>query len=107
MLLLAGKSLCETRLEDTEFNKTYSVFTNDEVEARYLITTSMIERIKNLNIDSEIYFYENKMVILSNTKDLFSISPKSDIRDFKAMYATIDEIFSLVDYLKLDQKIGL
>lgn len=107
VLLLAGKSLCETRLEDTEFNKTYSVFTNDEVEARYLITTSMIERIKNLNIDSEIYFYENKMVILSNTKDLFSISPKSDIRDFKAMYATIDEIFSLVDYLKLDQKIGL
>ena len=67
----------------------------------------MIERIKELNIKSKIYFYENKLIILSDTRDLFSISPKSGFIDFKIMHATIDEIFSLVDHLKLDQKIGL
>jgi hypothetical protein len=40
--------LKHTTLEDVVFEKKYDVFTNDEVEARYLLTTSFMEKLTNM-----------------------------------------------------------
>ena len=43
-------ALSLTKLEDIEFNDKYDIYTDDEVEARYLITPSFMQRLKNMKI---------------------------------------------------------
>ena len=70
--------LRHTTLEDVMFEKNFDVYTNDEVEARYLITPSFMERLNNMKTVFEACsvscaFYENYLLIGLNTCDLFSI----------------------------------
>lgn len=44
----ANKNLEIVRLEDPEFDNNYNVYSDDQVEARYLITPSFMERIKHI-----------------------------------------------------------
>lgn len=106
-----------TELEDPEFNKKYDVYTNDEVDARYLITPSFMERLKKMKTafsanKAECAFYGNYLIIaLHTSKDLFSlcslIKRIDDNRQFFEMYEEIVSIIKLIDHFKLDQKIGL
>ena len=41
-------NLEEVRLENIEFCKNYRVFSMDQIESRYLLTTSFMERFKNI-----------------------------------------------------------
>ena len=36
------------KLEDIYFNKQFNVYSDDEVETRYLLTTAFMERLSNL-----------------------------------------------------------
>ena len=104
-------------LEDTNFNKKYDVFTDDEVEARYLITPSFMERLNNIKMTFHANkiscsFYENYLLLgLHTKKDLFSIGslikPVNDEKQFFQMFEEILSIIQLIDHFKLDQKIGL
>lgn len=106
-----------TELEDVEFNKKYDVFTNDEVDARYLITPSFMERLKNMKIAFKANgvscaFFGNFLIIaLSTRKDIFSIcslvKPIDDKKQYFQMYEEILSIIKLIDHFKLNQKIGL
>ena len=99
------------------FEKNFDVFTNDEVDARYLITPTFMERIKNLELafkadKIKCAFYNKWLIIaLSTKKDLFSIcsltKPICDNNQYFQMYEEIESIIKLIDYFKLDQKIGL
>ena len=118
MLHISPKSgLKRTEFEDPEFNKKFDVFTNDAVDARYLITTSFMERLKNIKTafkakDISCAFYkECFMLALSTNKDLFSICSLvkkiDDAEQYLQMYSEIESIIALIDHFKLDQNIGL
>ena len=112
-----GTSLEKAGLEDPKFEKIFEVFTNDQVEARYLLTTSFMERLLDLNDVFEgkgiqCSFYEKTLLItIPSDKDLFeagSIFKREDfIDDAKALLKEMNLIFSVIDILKLDQDIGL
>ena len=108
--------LRHTILEDLNFEKKFDVYTNDEVEARYLITPSFMERLNNMKTVFEACsvscaFYENYLLIGLNTCDLFSIGnlnvPLDDANQYFKMYDEILSIMKLIDHFKLDQKTGL
>lgn len=109
--------LHHTELEDLEFNKKFDVYTNDEVEARYLITPSFMERLKNVRtaFNADKYtcaFYDSSLIIaLSTNKDLFSlcslIKPIDDKKQFYQMYEEMESIMKLIEHFKVNQKIGL
>ncbi len=109
--------LVHTELEDTVFEKKYDVFTDDEVEARYLITPSFMERLNKMKIAfsadkvSCAFWDKYLLVALHTRKDLFSLcsllKPVNDGKQFFTMFEEILSIIKLIDYFKLDEKIGL
>ena len=112
-----SSTLHRTELEDVEFNKKFDVFTNDEVDARYLITPSFMERLKSMKTafrasSVSCAFYGNLLIVaLPTNKDLFSIcslvKPIDDSKQYFQMYEEIVSIIKLIDHFKLNQKIGL
>lgn len=110
-------NLKHTTLEDVVFEKKFDVFTDDEVEARYLITPSFMERLNNMKTAFSAdrvscAFYDKYLLVgLHTSKDLFSIcSLKEPVNDGKQFFTMFEEILSmikLIDHFKLNQKIGL
>ncbi len=110
-------ALRHTTLEDVVFEKKFDVYTDDEVEARYLITPSFMERLNNMKVAFDAdkvscAFYEQYLfVALHTSKDLFSlcslIKPVNDGKQFFQMFEEILSIIKLIDHFKLDQKIGM
>ena len=110
-------NLKHTTLEDVVFEKKFDVFTDDEVEARYLITPSFMERLNNMKTAFSAdrvscAFYDKYLLVgLHTSKDLFSIcSLKEPVKDGKQFFTMFEEILSiikLIDHFKLNQKIGL
>ncbi len=109
--------LRHTTLEDVQFEKKFDVFTNDEVDARYLITPTFMERLKAMKTAFKAdkircAFYGNLLLVgLSTNKDLFSlcslVKPMDDAQQYFQMYEEMVSIVKLIDHFKLDQKIGL
>lgn len=112
-----SSKLKHTTLEDVQFEKKFDVFTDDEVEARYLITPSFMERLKNMQVAFKAdkvscAFYDKYLLVGLDTKeDLFSIGdlnqPLNDDKQFFMMFEEILSIIKLIDHFKLDQKIGM
>ncbi len=110
-------ALKRTTLEDVEFEKKFDVFTTDEIEARYLITASFMERIKNVQAaffikDVSCAFYDDSLVIgLHSYQNLFEpvslFKSFNDYSQFSKMTKEIISIYKLIDYFKLNEKIGL
>ena len=117
MHITPSSDLFHTELEDVVFNKRFDVFTNDEVDARYLITPSFMERLKNIKTafcasNLSCAFLGNLLIVaLQTNKDLFSIcslvKPIDDSKQYFQMYEEIVSIIKLIDHFKLNQKIGL
>lgn len=109
--------LQKVELEDVEFNKKFLIYSTDQVEARYLLTTGFMDRFKNIAMaykSSRIFcsFYDEYLYIAPYTKeDVFSLfgltKPLTDIRPYNIMFEQVASVLSMVDYLKLDQKLGL
>ena len=112
-----SSNLVHTTLEDVVFEKKFDVFTDDEVEARYLLTPSFMERLNNIRVAFDAYavscaFYEKYLfVALHTSKDLFSLcslnKPVNDEKQFFTMFEEILSIIKLIDHFKLNQKIGM
>lgn len=117
-------------LEDVEFNKMFDVYTNNQVEARYLITTSFMERYKLLakalkpgaegaeiinkilTLDIRASFSDNSVIItIPRVKDMFVLGdlnkPMNDPAPIQEFFNDFIAALSLVDSLKLDAKTGL
>ena len=104
-------------LEDINFLKKFKVFSTDQIEARYLLTTGFMERFKEIMkaFDTDrIYcsFYKNYVYIAPyTTKDLFSLADLSKTLTEKYQYDLLFKefasILALVDHFKLDKKLGL
>lgn len=107
----------EVKLEDPEFNKKYFVDSNDQVEARFLLTPAFMERFKNITTSFNAYehqcsFKNGKILIaLSTYKDLFHLgqlsTPVTDSAQYMQFLKEIISIFEMIDHLKIVEKTGL
>lgn len=114
---LANISLETVHLEDPIFNKKFAVFSSDQIEARYLLTTSFMERLLKLNQlfgknSMQCSFYNNHLLIMIPTNqprfEISSIFKRVNfLTDCRIIMAQMKEIYQIIDILKLDQKIGL
>jgi len=104
-------------LEDPKFNKRFNVYSSDQVEARYLVTPSFMERLYNLQTSFgaktiKCSFYEDYLMIAISTKrDLFELGdlfhPLLEANSHVQLYRDLHSILNLIDYFKLDEKVGL
>ena len=106
----------EIKLEDPEFCKNYKVYSNNQIEARYILTTAFIERLKQMETAfnkkyMRAAFKNNKIVIaIDARKDLFSMTEmnrKTTEQTFNTMFEEILSVLELIRELKLNQKLGL
>lgn len=116
------------KLEDPNFERIFDVFSSNQVEARYLLTPSFIQRLVDLNktlADSgrklEASFCEKKLLILVRSNlELFqpnlvldllkpNVFPESSIfiDDCRIVIKEMNIIFSIIDDLRLNQQTGL
>ncbi len=75
------------RLEDPRFEKEFCVYGDDQVEARYILTPSLMERIlayrKKWNTNLHLSFLDSKVYIaISMYKDLFELRPFKPAADY-------------------------
>lgn len=106
-----SSDLKRANLVDPEFEGIFDVYTNDQMEARYLIDPVMMERLKSLQEEYggdsiSAAFYDSKMLILIKSGHNFfepaNINvPATDPRSILRMKKDIGEILSLIDRLSL------
>lgn len=111
------EQLNKVTLEDVTFNKRFDVYSSDQTEARYMITTAFMERFYNIKTafkakNIKCSFIENKLIVAFQTnKDLFEFgslfksleSPKA----INELYNELSSILQMVEYFKLDEKTRL
>ncbi|MBR2386417.1 DUF3137 domain-containing protein [bacterium] len=111
-----NENLVRTVLEDVEFEKKYDVWTTDEIEARYLITTGFIDRLNNLKTKFlakkiRCAFKDNSFYVIFKKSNAFEGgSLYRKLPDFElcnSMFEQILSIYQLIDTLKLELKIGM
>lgn len=111
----------KVNLEDVELSKNYYVYSNDQIEARYLLTTGFITKINEIRAAfnygednkrmsctfNDGYFY----MLIHTNKDMFSLSdvskPITDTSTFAQILKEFTSILELVEYFKFSQNIGL
>lgn len=105
----------KVKLEDPEFMDMFEVYSPDQVEARYILTPSTMERIKNIARRNKGKFYvafnNNKITITNDNNDtkfgvgFFDSLTKNDNKLLVDFYETIRDQMSIIDELKLNMKI--
>jgi hypothetical protein len=103
--------LKRANLVDPVFEDRFDVYTNDQVEARYLVDPTMIERLNGMYEEYNgnkmaAAFYDSKMLILIASKhNYFEPAqleiPATDPRSILSMKKEIGEILSIVERLEL------
>ena len=118
---VSGRKLPENqevvRLEDPKFDKLFNVYSNDQIEARYLLTTTFMERLIEVekafgSQKIECSFYKQSLVMAIHLKkDWFEPGPITEIEDFqddsKNLLTDINSIFNICDTLQMDSEIRL
>lgn len=111
----------EVNLEDIEFSKMFYTLSQDQVEARYLLTPSFMTRLLLLSYTKK---YNQIQVLFSNKysdkynvffyfptqNNLFEMKINIKRREYEEFYDFLCEIkkfIDIVDALKLDQDIGM
>lgn len=112
-----GKSGLErVKLEDPVFEKYFEVYTTDQIEARYLLTTSFMNRL--VQISSR---FRDGKIICSFEKGQFNIGVKSSknwfeisifkkvtkLENFQKILLELASLLSIIDALKLENDIGV
>ncbi|MEO1323185.1 MAG: DUF3137 domain-containing protein [Pseudomonadota bacterium] len=98
-------------LVDPEFEQLFDVFTNDQVEARYLVDPRIMENLKSLFKDydgknlSAAFYDQYVLILIESSKDHFEPSgihtPAIDEHALLAMRREIEQILSIIDHLSL------
>ena len=100
-------------LEDVKFGKKYHVYSQDQVEARVIVTPAFMEKFLNLKTaygakNAKCAFYgKTAMFAISTDKNLFEIGSLDKTllapETFKNLYNEIAAIYDIIDYFKLDK----
>ncbi len=106
----------EVKLEDIEFSKKYKIYSNNQIEARVVLTTAFMERFKNMKTAFNAKyiraaFKDKKITIAIDAgKDLFAMAERNKettAETFVELFNEILSVLELIKVLKLNQKIGL
>lgn len=99
-------------LENPDFEKQFVVYSNDQQEARYLITPKMMERMMELKarFNSEVAFsFVNTKMFVAIPTDKNSFEPKFskpiDSEAFNKLYEEVRICLEVVDVLDLNTRI--
>jgi hypothetical protein len=101
------------KLEDPEFEKMFVVYGSDQIEARYILSTSLMKRIVDFKKKSgkNIYlsFVASKVyVALSYTKNLFEPKVFSTLLDFQPIqeyFEDLQMVIGIVEDLNLNTRL--
>ena len=100
----------KVNLEEITFNKYWNILSDDQIEARYILTPVLMEKINEIKrlykgkyIDFS--FFENKMMIAIHTrKNMFETTslfkPALEYDKVKEVVYQLYSIFSIIDTLK-------
>lgn len=103
-------------LEDVCFNKQWKVLTSNQIEARYVLTPVLMEKIKDIKklfkgkyIDFS--FFGNSLIFVIHTKkNMFETTslfkPALNYKDIKDVVSQFYSIFSVIDILEGNNKKG-
>lgn len=107
-----ASGLEKVKLESPEFEKRFIVYSNDQVEARYILTPSFMERAVRLqqmtDADTAISFVHSKIhVAIPMKKELFepSVFNANDFSRLENFRATIQIVYDIIDELKLNERL--
>ena len=101
------------QLEDPEFERFFAVYGDDQIEARYILSTSLIARLTDLRKraghDVYVAFVRNTIYIaIHYEEDLFEPKLFSSMLSFKPIreyYETFRLMLDIVEDLKLNRRI--
>lgn len=106
------KNAVKVQLENEEFNQTFSVRSNDEIEARYILSSKMIDMLldfkKSHNYDIAISFSESHMFIaISSRRNFFDegIVKKNGEYNVETVYEDLVFLFSIIEHFELNNRI--
>jgi len=101
------------RLEDPEFEKAFAVYSTNEIEARYILSTSMMERLLRLRErcgrDLRVAFKESSVVLAVPRSGRF-LEPRlgtvaTDPDQVRGFLEELDFFLSLIEELDLNTRI--
>ena len=126
------KKLEQVILEDVEFNNNYNIYSDNQVESRFLLTPTFMERLKNIQAtflvlsvnfvfnNGYLYLFLNgssactNMTLEDNNADnngFFEVGSIDktllDKKIYLKLFRELVSIFSLINYFKLNEKTGL
>ncbi len=101
------------KLEDPEFERLFAVYGNDQIQARYILSTSLMDRITNFKKKSgrpvHLSFVGSKVyVAISYGKDLFEPRIFSTLLDFRPIQEYFEDLqlaVGIVEGLSLNTRI--
>ena len=109
--------LKDVKLEDPNFNKIFQAYSDDQVEARYILSVSFMERLKELSESFvsnvvQCCFYQEKVVfVIPVKKNMFEPGSiyvaENFIDDAKSLLKEMDLICKIVNILNLNLKTNL
>ena len=101
------------KLEDPEFEKSFVVYSSDQTEARYILSSSLMKRILDYKIKSkkniQLSFVSSRLfVAVPYGKDLFEPKLFGEITDFESVeeyYNDLNLVLELIEDLNLNTRI--
>ncbi len=112
-----SKKYEKVKLEDVGFEKRFTVQSKDQIESRYLVTPTFMERLYQLQTvygtkNIKCSFFDNKvMFAISTSRDLFEIGdlykPLTDSTQISQFMKELTTIYDLIDYFKLNENTKL
>ena len=96
--------------EDTEFNKNFKTYTDNELEAFRILTPDLM--LKMIDIHRKLkyidfVFKENKLLIYMPNKDLFAIKGHKDgyEKSFELIYNDIEALIEIIKEIQTNNKV--
>lgn len=101
------------KLEDPEFERMFAVYGDDQIEARYILSTSLMERMLNFRKDTgkaiQFSFVGSKIYIaIPYTKKLFEPKIFNTLLDFEPVHKYFKDLqlaIGVVEELNLNTRI--
>ena len=114
--LYAPDGLEKVKLEDPIFEESFEAYSNDQIEARYLLTTAFMERLltaqKKLKTTVTCSFENGKMYIAINIdKNWFDVdiiqNSLTDLKTYQKILMDLITVLSVIEVLRIDEKTGM
>ena len=113
--VLRNLKIDDVNLEDPQFRNRFKVYSSDQIEARYILTTAFMERFmkmaESFNYKVKAVFVdENIYVLVKDRKNWFELPffrSCTDLNNYNEFLNDFSRFLAIAQTLKLNQNIGL